>query len=341
MSTDAWLEGGKVLLVLEHAARSWHRFAIHRIEDLGNAVLGAELETVQMAGPGLGGSLAFAAYDGIIFSSGLINGKVAVRGVLSLDAMTIGVGLKLGHGSRHWLNEVVDGDVAVFMPGDKHDAIYAYGSLYAAATLTPVRLEEEAARQGLVLDRRIFAKTGLHGTPIPSDGLAWMRKRFVTIHDPCALDDDEQVELGSALLRLVIAHYARVPVSAEAHDHPKGNSRFVHRAREYIERNLARAISMNELARVAGTSPRTLYRAFAEVLGDTPQNFMCRLRLHRIRRDLISAARSPSTISAIARSWHAGTDLGRLAGRYQKLFGESPSRTLCVHRARPPSNALL
>jgi hypothetical protein len=52
------------------AARLWHRFDIRPIEDQGNAVLGAELEAVQMAGPRIGGSLAFAARDGIVFGSG-------------------------------------------------------------------------------------------------------------------------------------------------------------------------------------------------------------------------------------------------------------------------------
>ncbi|WP_394893694.1 DUF1214 domain-containing protein [Mesorhizobium sp. AaZ16] len=55
---------------MDRGARFWHRFDIRRIEDLSNAVLGAELEAIQMAGPRIRGSLAFAARDGIIFSSG-------------------------------------------------------------------------------------------------------------------------------------------------------------------------------------------------------------------------------------------------------------------------------
>lgn len=327
--------------VLDRASRRWHRFAIHRIEDLGNAVLGAELEAMQMAGPHLGGSLAFAAYDGIIFSTGLIEGKVSLRGVLSKDALTIGVGLKLGSGSRQWLSEIVDGDITIFLPGDEHDALYTHGSLYAAATLTPERLAEEAARQGLVLDERILARTGLHGTPMRPDKLAWMRSRFSAIHDPSAICDDGHMELGIALLRLVIAHYARIPANGSERLHPRDSSRLVHRARDYIEQNLVASISTEALALAVGTSPRTLYRAFGEVLGDTPQGFMRRLRLHRIRRELMSAEAGAVTIAAIAQTWHAGTDLGRLSARYQKLFGESPSRTLSINRTRHASNVLL
>ena len=123
--------------------------------------------------------------------------------------------------------------------------------------------------------------------------------------------------------------------------HPRGRARIVHRAREYIRENLTAPISMDELAQVAETSRRTLHRAFLEVLGDTPQRFVRRLRLHRIRRELVSGAGVGRTIGAVARSWGAGTDLGRLAARYQQLFGESPSTTLANRHRRSRSETLL
>lgn len=316
--------------VVERPSRFWHRFDIRRIEDLGNAVLGAELEAIQLAGPPIRGSLAFAARDGIVFSSGLIHGRVAIRGPLSRDAVTVGLGLRLGAGSRHWLNEVIDGDVGIFLPGDEHDAIYTHGSLYVAATLTPAQLEEEAAREGLVLDPRMLARTGLHVRPIPSAKLAWIRPRFVRIHDADAQGEKDHRELTFALLHMVVAHYARIPANGDGRIHPRGRGRIVHRAREYIRENLAAPISIDELAAVAETSRRTLYRAFSDILDDTPQSFARRLRLHGIRSELVSGA--GGTVSAVARSWGAGADLGRLSARYQELFGESPRATLTLHR---------
>ena len=56
-------------------AETWHRFAVRRIDDMTNAIWGADLEAVQMPGDRIRGSLAFAARDGIVFSSGLIDGK--------------------------------------------------------------------------------------------------------------------------------------------------------------------------------------------------------------------------------------------------------------------------
>src|SRR5262245_39377015 len=132
--------------------RCWHRFDIRQVEDLANSVLGADLEVIQMAGPRVRGSLAFAASDGVTFSSGLIQGNVAVSGPLSHDAITIGVGLRVGPGSRQWLNAVGNGDVGVYLPGDEQDGLFMKGTLYIAATLSAGRLEEEAAREGLALD---------------------------------------------------------------------------------------------------------------------------------------------------------------------------------------------
>jgi AraC-like DNA-binding protein len=329
------------LSVVDCAGRFWHRFDIRSIEDLSNAVLGAELEAIQMAGPRVGGSLAFAAQDGIIFSSGLINGSVAIRGPLSRDAVTVGLGLRFGPGSRHWLNEVSDGDVGIFLPGDEHDAIYTAGSLYVAATLAPERLEEEALREGLVLDPKMLARTGLHAIPLPLSDVAWISRGCVQIHDMTAAGARSQLKLGRALLRTVVDHYGRVPTSGDGRVHPKGRARIVHRAREYIRENLAAPISLDVLATVTGTSRRTLHRAFSDVIDDTPQNYVRRLRLHRIRRELVLRAEVGCTVSAIAQSWGAGTDLGRLSARYQQLFGESPSTTLAVYRERLRASAPL
>lgn len=315
-----------------HAAWLWHRFDIRKIEDLSNAVFGAELETIQMAGPGFGGSLAFAAREGIVFSSGLIDGSVAIRGPLSQDAMTVGVGLRLGAGSRYWLNEVADGNVCIVLPGDAFDAFYTAGSLYVTATLTAERLEKEAAREGWAFDRSMVRRTGLHSRPIAPRSLVWLRRRVARLHQSGEAAN-LQSDAGGAMLRAMIDHYARVPSSCDGRTNPIGRARIVHRAREYIRENLAAPISLEALAKAAGTSRRTLYRAFSEVLDDTPQTYVRRLRLHRIRRELIAESEA-CRFSAIARRWGTSTDMGRLSGRYQDLFGEKPSATLALGCAR-------
>jgi hypothetical protein len=70
---------------------------------------------MQMACVPVNGSLAFAEHDGAVYSTGYINGRVALAGPLSESMITFGLGLKIPSGSRHWLNEVDTGDFGLFL----------------------------------------------------------------------------------------------------------------------------------------------------------------------------------------------------------------------------------
>ena len=320
------------MLEAMQGAGFWHRFKVSQIEDLSNAVLGAELEAIQMAGPPVRGSLAFAAHNGVIFSSGLIEGKITVNGLLSHDAMTLSVALRLGPGSRYWLNTVREGDVGIVLPGDAYDAFYTEVSLYVAATLSAERLEEEVERHGLLLDRRMTFRTGLHARPISPHSLVWLRKQVAHIHQNGTAFDDPTQEVGWAMLRTVIEHYARMPTGAGGGIHPVGRARIVLQARAFIRENLAGPLSLDAIANAAGTSRRTLSRAFLEVLEDTPGNYVRRLRLHRIRRELALEVEAGCPIGRVASRWGI-REPGRISGWYRGLFGECPSTTRAAHLA--------
>ena len=147
---------------------TWTSVPVARIEDLRDAVYGAGLEATQMSKASLSGNLTFARCDDVLYCSGLINGHVALRGPLSSDLVTVGVGLRMGNGTRHWLEETTSGAVGVFHGSDEHDAFYTPGSLYATATLSLDRLEQLAADDELVLDRPVLGGTGLHAKPLES-----------------------------------------------------------------------------------------------------------------------------------------------------------------------------
>lgn len=309
----------------------WQRFEINQIEDLGNAVLGADLEVMQMAGSPACGSLAFAARDGVIFSTGLIGGRVSVKGLLSREAMTLGVGLRFGPGSRLWLNPVTDGDVGIVLPGESCDILLTEGSLYLAATSSEETLEKVAAREDLLLDRRSISRTGLHSKPIAERALARLRNAVARLHDRSHTGDDDNI--GGAVLRTVIEHYARSPIEGLGRVDPAGRGKIVHRAQEFIRTNLDGPIWLDAIAMAAGTSRSTLARAFREILGETPASYVRRLRLHRIRRDLIRGEGSNRPIHEIAAAWGIG-EPGRMAGWYRDLFGEYPRDTLIMHAKR-------
>jgi AraC-like DNA-binding protein len=137
--------------------------------------------------------------------------------------------------------------------------------------------------------------------------------------------------LGKGLLDAIIAHVGRPPRRQVGRASPQGHARIVARARAYILENLEHPLSIDAIAAAGYTSRRTLHRAFIYVLDETPQSYIRKLRLHRIRRDLASEAEFLCTITVVANQWGI-SELGRLSGWYRDLFGELPSETLAQRR---------
>src|SRR6478736_3057614 len=100
---------------LASLAAGWSRVPIARIEDLQDAVLGAHLDAVQMSLGAIHGGLAYAEDRGVTYSSGLLGGHVTLSGPLSETMLTVGIGLNMAPGARHWLNEVPNHAVGVFL----------------------------------------------------------------------------------------------------------------------------------------------------------------------------------------------------------------------------------
>ncbi|MCP1834842.1 AraC-like DNA-binding protein [Bradyrhizobium sp. USDA 4518] len=314
---------------VDHPAGAWSRLPISSIEDLSDAVRGAGLEATQMSTGRLSGVLAFSEVDGIVCSSGSIEGRVSLFGPLSSNCITTGVAIRIGSGARHWLNEIEAGSVGVFLPGDEHDALYTPGSLYAAVTLSAEKLEHEAAAEELVLDRHSLGGSGIHARCMAPEVLADLRHAFETVHG--SSDGFGPSGLTKHLLTTLIAHLARPPRRENRGRHPDLHGKIVERARTYIYDHLSEPISIDELAAAAYASRRTLFRAFSDILDDTPQNYVRRLRLHRIRHDLASDAEKACTIALVANQWGIG-DLGRMSGWYRELFGERPRDTVAGSR---------
>ncbi len=82
-----------------------------------------------------------------------------------------------------------------------------------------------------------------------------------------------------------------------------------------------------DLASHAGVSERTLRTVFKECVGVSPGRYLRLRRLHSIRRALKAADPSTTSVGDILVQ-HGEWQFGRLAGRYQALFGEPPSATL-------------
>jgi len=79
------------------------------------------------------------------------------------------------------------------------------------------------------------------------------------------------------------------------------------------------------LAEVAGCSYRTLQRGFLDAFDATPQQYIRKIRLIEVRRELLSSG-PKDNVANIARRW-GFAHMGRFAQEYAKEFGEFPSET--------------
>jgi AraC family transcriptional regulator, ethanolamine operon transcriptional activator len=74
-------------------------------------------------------------------------------------------------------------------------------------------------------------------------------------------------------------------------------------------------------------SQRNLQYNFKKVVGVTPNAYLYRLRLNRVRSQLLCPVDISVTVTQVASEWHFW-HLGRFSNDYLQLFGELPSTTL-------------
>lgn len=97
-------------------------------------------------------------------------------------------------------------------------------------------------------------------------------------------------------------------------------------AREYIEANPDRPVTVLDLCKRTFTSRRTLQYCFTQVIGMSPAAYLKVVRLNGLHRDLLNA-RGLQTIGDIAARW-GFWHLSQLSADYKRLFGELPSATV-------------
>ncbi|MEV6425966.1 helix-turn-helix domain-containing protein [Streptomyces sp. NPDC051662] len=102
---------------------------------------------------------------------------------------------------------------------------------------------------------------------------------------------------------------------------------FVRRAEEYIHARFAEPVTVSDIADHARVSTRSLYAGFKEHRGVSPMSLVRRLRLERVRHELLTTPGGSATVTEIAFRWGFG-HLGEFSAAYRQRFGETPSATL-------------
>lgn len=102
----------------------------------------------------------------------------------------------------------------------------------------------------------------------------------------------------------------------------------VRRGIAFLESNPDLDLGVADIARACRVSVRALQLAFRQHLDTTPMAYLRRVRLDRVRAELLDAdPGTGETITGIASKW-GFADGSRFSAQYRATFGETPSHTL-------------
>lgn len=143
----------------------------------------------------------------------------------------------------------------------------------------------------------------------------------------------EYLEIGLALLLLTHIHKQPDTPVSHALQPPSTKRSALDAARQYSLAHLWAPISLEDLARAAGISSRSLHTFCKQEFGVGPMAWLRDIRLEEARRKIL--AHSPNSITDIALAVGFG-HLGRFSAYYKDRFGELPSATSALHKCTMP-----
>lgn len=120
-----------------------------------------------------------------------------------------------------------------------------------------------------------------------------------------------------------------IPGSVDVRDlhRIEARRRIVDRAIERVLDSPDRPLTMLEICKQVGASPRRLELCFRDVLGISPHKYLRAVRLCGARRELKRLADSGATVHDVAARW-GFWHMSAFSADYKRQFGESPSVTL-------------
>ena len=236
------------------------------------------------------------------------------------------------------LHETTTGSVAVFTPGTPCVLDWSgdCGQICLKVSEQQMRRQLEAmlnrpVRQRITFDRR-FNLT----TTAANDWYQLVRLLARETWQPGGLlnhrlaAENLQLLLIQGLLQIQPNNYTEALTQSES----PASAAVAKRAIDLMHAHPETPWSTAELARATGVSPRALQRAFERSGQPSPMMYLRRLRLHRVHAELAASSPDSVTVTTVAGRW-GFVHLGRFAGQYRLLFGETPSETLRALGHRP------
>jgi AraC-like DNA-binding protein len=224
--------------------------------------------------------------------------------------------------------ELQTGDLIFHSPGERLHQSTTGPCSWNLVGLAPVHLE----RYGRALSGKALAAPATARILRPAARDAARLRRLHA--QACRLAENRPKVLAhpevARAIEQGLIHALVTCLSARARDDGaarRHHTRIMVRLEEVLADHPNRPLHMPELCALIGVTDRTLRSCCAEFLGISPSRYVLLRRLRRVRVALRDA--DPATASVVEIASCCGfTELGRFAGAYRNVFGESPSTTL-------------
>ncbi|WP_417514597.1 helix-turn-helix domain-containing protein [Marinobacter sp.] len=301
------------------------RVRYHDLDEINDAVSGANLEFVQLKPGNLDIALEQISLGDLSIDLGTINLPIRVMGELDPSRFSIGAFTK--GAQANWSGNPVDDSKLLFCQPGQEISGYA-STIYGWVSLVVLpewieSIERTTSRTNLT---QIVPCTSIRPDPERLKDL-WQAIENIVQPAEIPLDTlaadwlvtDLRNALGAALSSIDIA-------PAKVMSQARGHFIIAKRAECYMRERITEPVSIDELCVAMHASRRYLEYAFAEAFGTSPSRYFRLMRLHQVRKNLkASGGRTTVTNEAFGLGFN---HMSLFTTQYKNAFGECPSDTL-------------
>lgn len=243
----------------------------------------------------------------------------SLRDSYQLQVLVRGTSAWTGADGRHAFRP---GEFLVINPVDPAQVQYSSDCEKLIVTL-PVEVVEAMAREE---PESVFTRNLRFVRPVHAlasvEGLAALLALMCEEAGSASCSSAMQHHYSQILIRKLLA---QLETNAFDLQTPATNQAF-ERIKGYIRENLSEDLSLELIAAASNVSLRKLYVLFKSYAQESPRDFIQRLRLERVRSDLLQPRASDSVTDIATR--YGFCHLGRFSALYKARYNELPSQTL-------------
>jgi AraC family transcriptional regulator, ethanolamine operon transcriptional activator len=300
---------------------------------LSAAVRNFNLDLIRRGSGPFQGDLYFGALAGTMVQFIHLDQPTISRATNAPDRLAVLVQLR-GTETCVWNGYESQGSfVITYGPGQEHFGS-APGEFDCAFVSIPIqRINLLAERcQKATLER---LRTGCHHLQAPGVGFINFEKQLTQLR---AVIESKPMLLTHAAIRQMFEHSLEeslfaIICKAEQHllsqdsTNWQSSGQIIRRTEQFLESYPDQSMHMMQLCSAIGVNPIALGRAFRELLNVEPKQYLRLYRLHRVRKILLTADPSETSMETVARSWGFWSRL-QFEAEYRRIFGELPSQTI-------------